>query len=385
MNDLKNNGASAIPRHSTNRDGEETPDLETEVPVVLPHFRATGTDVRALSNRVVDLSDDQVRLATRCDGLSTVRELSAGLSWPLARVYAALDGLERRRVVLRLAGVSPGPSSAAGAAIHVVIAPHVDDAALSLGGTLALGATPRPTYEVWTVFSRQSFQTGLRVPLAELDRVAEEEERLAGRCLGFRPVLLGRAGAQDRHGWPIRRVMGFTPDRVLSDPVLVRECDEVFDTLVARCRVTKAAVVYAPLGIGGHLDHVLINLAVVRLARSGLLDGADLLFYEDLPYAAAGPVDPIRVRLGARSEPTDVTDASDLKRRALLIYHTRLRRVQIDLCMDYALRLGGGLRYFERVWRFDPSAHELAPHPNDLSSLPAPSVGVSPVPWVLPC
>ena len=58
-------------------------------------------------------------------------------------------------------------------------------------------------------------------------------------------------------------------------------------------RAYPAATIYAPLGIGGHVDHCLTHQAARRI------DGP-VAFYEDMPYALLGNLTPLVMRPLAR-------------------------------------------------------------------------------------
>src|SRR5690606_4277005 len=88
----------------------------------------------------------------------------------------------------------------------IILSPHVDDAALSVGLRLA-AARGQGRCIVCNIFSDQSYQTGLRVPGSALGAVARAEDRLAGRILGYERCDLGLAGAQDRHGLSLARTL----------------------------------------------------------------------------------------------------------------------------------------------------------------------------------
>ncbi|ABD06776.1 hypothetical protein RPB_2070 [Rhodopseudomonas palustris HaA2] len=223
------------------------------------------------------------------------------------------------------------------APVDVVLSPHIDDAALSLGGTIAQA---RRRTLVVNAFTSQSYQTGLRVPPERLDAVACAEDRLAGRLLGYDAVSLGLAGAQDRHRLGLSATMGWPP-RDVADR-FAGEIDAVAQRAVAAIRnaLGRAAIgsLYAPAAIGGHLDHVVVALAGPAIAAAlGLSPGA-VAYYEDLPYAAAGWRGGVELRERAPRF-RDISAALERKRAALAIFKTRLRAPQIELCIAHAARI----------------------------------------------
>ncbi|MGZ3457714.1 MAG: PIG-L deacetylase family protein, partial [Archangium sp.] len=320
-----------------------------EQPLLLPHFHLSCGTLRTLEGRRLEPSPEALQVLELVDGLRSMAELEV-LAGP--RVRPALEELEELGVVVRL----PPPRAVASERPElVVLSPHFDDAALSVGGILAR-LSHRMRCDVLNIFSRQSFQSGLRVPPAELDRIALAEDELAARCLGFRTQVLGLSGAQDRHALSLRATLGLTASEVSSNPVFRRDVATVVERLSGWLQ--GIPLVLAPLGVGGHLDHVVTMLAARQLARRDVIARTALWFYEDLPYAAAPRVrledDPAPRAAGAVERlPVDIGPTLDRKRRALKVYRTRLRGSQLELCLTHAQRERADGSPAEWLWRQD--------------------------------
>lgn len=300
---------------------------------LLPHFALAPDGIRTLGGRRIPVDPVAASLA------ACLAEETALTDLPIddPATAAALASLLAQGLV----AILPAETVPAGEFVeNLVLSPHVDDAALSVGARLAARRGHGGRQRVCNVFSDQSYQTGLRVPASALGDVARAEDRLAGRILGYERRDLGLAGAQDRHGLALARTLGWSEARVRAEPAFVREVPALADRLAAllsqpECR---AARVLAPAGLGGHLDHVLVALAARRLLADRLLAPGRLAFYEDLPYAAAAPPLPA----DRRARPVLATrEALSLKLAALAVFRTRLRAPQIALCRARALTLGG--------------------------------------------
>jgi LmbE family N-acetylglucosaminyl deacetylase len=154
----------------------------------------------------------------------------------------------------------------------VVISPHPDDAVFSCGGWISeLARAGRVlVVNVFTEYAR-SFKAG---PVS-VGEQRYEEEREAGRLLGFESLRLGEMDAACRHE-EYRR-----PSRLFSAPIAadVDELPRLTRSLQARLDGLHYDLLLAPLGIGWHVDHVLAH----RVARQ-LTTSAPRLFYEDAPY-----------------------------------------------------------------------------------------------------
>jgi LmbE family N-acetylglucosaminyl deacetylase len=158
----------------------------------------------------------------------------------------------------------------------VVVAPHPDDAVLALGAALA-GSTA----SVVTVFSDETWTRlpyyAERPELARATLVAEDVAALGG--LGVPGDYLGYVDAADRPAWSD----GFLCDDVArvraAEPDLLRRL-----TAELGARLAGAPLAVAPLGVGGHVDHLLCREAVRDLHAAGRV--GDVAFYADMPYAA---------------------------------------------------------------------------------------------------
>jgi len=169
---------------------------------------------------------------------------------------------------------------------HIIVSPHLDDAALSLGGWIgALVARGAPVTVV-TVFSAAETQT--LSPLArELHRawgaeanpiaVRQREDEQAMHLLGATRQYLHELDALYRF-----------PDFQQAEDLFRRQAPE--ENLKARIKTAleplttsphSAVQLYFPLGIGGHVDHRLVASLGFELSAEGVHPH----FYEELPYA----------------------------------------------------------------------------------------------------
>ena len=176
----------------------------------------------------------------------------------------------------------------AGMTTHVYLSPHLDDAIYSCGGLLARQAAQGEPPHVLTLcagdppgplsaFARELHQ---RWGLPRAAVAARREEDLAA-CAAL--------GATASHG-PF-------PDAVyrLDNTGTPRYPDEnaIFGLLHPDeaglaaemgawldAQLPPEAVLYAPLGLGGHVDHILARMAAEQVR--------DPVYYPDFPYAGAG-------------------------------------------------------------------------------------------------
>ncbi|MCF4136428.1 PIG-L family deacetylase [Streptomyces sp. Tue 6430] len=241
------------------------------------------------------------------------------------------------------------------------MSPHPDDAALALGGTVA-----RQGARFLDVFSVETWtKDPYYAERPELTRrLLLDEEGVAARVLRARVELLGFVDAADRD---LRR------DRFFTDPAwsdgFAREEPQLFDALTERLAplLDGAGLIYAPLGVGGHVDHVACREAVLELARTGRLGTARVAFYEDQPYSLFSSAEETAKNLGARlaergpgalrPELLPVDDEAALtKCEALGAYRIQVRKGIIRRVHRHGVRLaeGSGFPAAERIWLMRP-------------------------------
>ncbi len=312
------------------------------VSILLPHFRPHKQGLQTAGGRIIELDHMKCELVARChpeDGLDAA-------SLP-TRELAALGGLEDAGYVVRLPSLIPPVPTGL---IDIILSPHIDDAALSLGGTMALRGSAEETIVI-NIFSSQSYQTGLRVAADRLDEIAGAEDRLAGRLLSYQSRCLGLRGARERHDLGMKPVMGWTAAEVSAQDRVQRDIALVATRAAAAVRDALSGAtlgrLFAPAGIGGHLDHLITALAAPRIAETVGIGQHRIIFYEDLPYAAGqmrGGVD----LSGCSMVLEDISAVDAAKRAGLSVFRTRLRTPQIELCMAHAARSGTGAGPAER-------------------------------------
>ncbi|MBC8077300.1 MAG: PIG-L family deacetylase [Chloroflexales bacterium] len=172
---------------------------------------------------------------------------------------------------------------------HIYISPHIDDAALSCGGAIARHVACGQRVLVMTVCAA--------APTADAP-LSGYASWLHGRWGGSDAAMALRQGediaAMETLGadylWlPFLDAIYRMPARYGSRDAIFGSLDPA-DTLPAALADTLAivaarapeAVLYAPLGVGNHVDHQVAFNAAWQLASNG----ASLAFYEEFPYAA---------------------------------------------------------------------------------------------------
>ncbi|MBF6327467.1 PIG-L deacetylase family protein [Nocardia transvalensis] len=159
----------------------------------------------------------------------------------------------------------------------VVVAPHFDDAVLALGASIAALVAGGKPVQVLTVFSgaRDDERHGERRQAFADYVVRRAEDDRAMRVLGTEARRLGLFERIFREPPPRG------PSSMFRTPADIARSDEVYAIRTTLTNlVDDDAMVLAPLGIGHHVDHVMVAAAALQTALQR--PGTDrLLFYED--------------------------------------------------------------------------------------------------------
>ena len=184
----------------------------------------------------------------------------------------------------------------------VVLSPHLDDAVLSCGALMIYAARRTPV-TVATLFTeagpppctlsarRYLRQVGAR-DAETLYRQRRSEDRAVLESMAVTWVHAGLTEAQYRHRnvagsrrwwsgllpelahiYPVYRVHVVSGRVAPADAGTLRQACE----FIQRLACAGPALVLAPLGVGGHVDHVLVRTAAER-------SGARVVYYSDFPY-----------------------------------------------------------------------------------------------------
>jgi LmbE family N-acetylglucosaminyl deacetylase len=197
------------------------------------------------------------------------------------------------------------------------VSPHLDDAAFSVGGTLAALADAGHQVTVVTCLTASVPDPAGFALACQLDKglgpdvdymaLRRAEDTAAMAVLGATPVHLDLPEAPHR---------GYSSAADLCAGV--HDGDEVWRDVAARLGALDADLWLAPQGLGGHVDHLQVGRAVAALGRP-------VLWWRDSPYVLRDPA--------ARPGPHVPAGLPEV--RAVQDRHRRA-----DACACYASQLG---------------------------------------------
>lgn len=187
------------------------------------------------------------------------------------------------------------PAGPSGDARVLALSPHLDDAVFSIGATLAQFVARGTSVTVCTLFSgvpdadlspfARSLhrQCGLP-PTPEAVLTRRREDVAALRVIGATAVhcdfldAIYRKDANETWPYPNEGALF----RTLTSQNEASLTNSVHQVLAAIIEGAQPGLVLTCLGIGGHVDHVLVRDLVCRLTAGA---GIRTLLWEDLPYA----------------------------------------------------------------------------------------------------
>jgi LmbE family N-acetylglucosaminyl deacetylase len=172
----------------------------------------------------------------------------------------------------------------------IYISPHLDDAVLSVGGLIHEQSQAGVQVEIWTIlcgfppdeelspFAQLLHYSWGISNTGDLIRARREEDLRACKIVGAAPVHFDFLDCIYRRGKNDEWLYGD-----IYAPVHEDEADfpaRIAESISARLEPTDQLVCH--LGIGSHVDHVLVRRAVDLLQRH-------ILYYADIPYLFKSP------------------------------------------------------------------------------------------------
>jgi LmbE family N-acetylglucosaminyl deacetylase len=240
----------------------------------------------------------------------------------------------------------------------VVLSPHRDDAAFSLGLTVESWLEQGHAVEVMNVFTRTehapysdagSLHPNDRASFASAVRKREDEAwvKLYASVAGRGKLTLDDLNLKDA---PLR--LHCSPAEVQSRTPLLTE--KVMLKLTRSLEAARADALVLPLGVGNHVDHLTVRMGALPADSSKQA----LAFYEDLPYTAQEPSAveaavqasslaagvPLQACFVGVERPSDA--AVTRKRRMALCYDSQIDDATADLIAGFCVQNAGR----ERLW-----------------------------------
>jgi glycosyltransferase involved in cell wall biosynthesis/LmbE family N-acetylglucosaminyl deacetylase len=248
------------------------------------------------------------------------------------------------------------------------ISPHLDDVILSCAGTLAHLVQHQAKVILVTAFTGDPSPEVALSPLAqqlhklwedeahpyqtrrEEDRAVAESLNIEYRWLGFLEAVYREPKLET-----VSELFSVEYDQTM-DPCFA----PLYQSFQQLFKEHPGALIFAPLGIGQHRDHLLVHQAVA-MARETTSTVGQVYYYEDYPYAARDGS--LQARLAqlpwkVKSLTVDVTHTFSERVRLIALYASQTSPLfgsadRIDAKVrSYATKVGSKHKSKERFWVF---------------------------------
>ena len=223
----------------------------------------------------------------------------------------------------------------------VIVSPHADDAAYSIGGLIQKSIFRSPVHIV-TLFGRSNYlrRSGFDNEPDTVSRLRYREDMSFAARVGAALTYLDFPEAALRIRSKSEGIFA-TDVKEPAPPNVQTTLDELFDEIRPRG-------VFAPLAIGQHRDHLIArDLAAGQATRAQL----PLFYYEDLPYAAALTRPQLRAHtqsVDARLRAVNVPVELAAKLNGLTLYRSQIGTEELQIVSEYARR-----------WRLDQAVERI--------------------------
>jgi LmbE family N-acetylglucosaminyl deacetylase len=250
---------------------------------------------------------------------------------------------------------------------HIYLSPHYDDAILSCGGTIAFQGMSSIKTLIVTIFggvgkkgehlsalaSNELRLKNMGTTAAEAIALRQQEDASACNTVAADYLWLDFPDAMFRSYTNSESLFG-TVER--ADLALEEQIAAILLEIHTRAPL---AVVYAPLGIGHHVDHQLVCSSADRLVHQQ----ANVKFYEDFPYVTVpGALADRQKELGFKfeDEMVEVSAQIRIKEDAIAHYHSQIAtlftneekmRATVDIYHGSIRTRYPGIK-IERYWRW---------------------------------
>jgi LmbE family N-acetylglucosaminyl deacetylase len=320
-----------------------------QIPHLLPLFHSVGWQCLEWTPNMIKgkLNDEMRAIASLIDGVKTMSDLAA-----LGADMHVVNQLIDQDIVVLVPGRTTSHPLKPLTERWSVISPHSDDAALSIGGTLAQ-LNDSIELSLLTMIG-SSRCAGTCAPLygdvETVTQIRTAEDDLYGEFIGAKVEC---ANIQDVEMYVDANGSRWA-ERIMDTPDDFR-LEQYVSGLKTHFDRHMPNVIVAPIAVGAHGDHAATHLAL-RTLLPDLLKKAPatrVFFYEDLPYCQYDqPALVKRLKEFNNLKPVTFTIDSTKKAQGVSIY--RSQYVAADIAWDileYAEKLSGkeGV-YVERLW-----------------------------------
>jgi LmbE family N-acetylglucosaminyl deacetylase len=236
----------------------------------------------------------------------------------------------------------------------IFISPHSDDIALSIGGMIAKNFFRRP-FEIITVFSKSVAACFQENNSTSVSKIREMEDNKYAEIIEAKINRLHLPDASMRE-YKGDQLNQFKDIDDISDPIYF----DVYNSLSNIISAHPEADIVCPLGIGNHIDHLLVLNVCTRLCVE---NNRRIIYYEDLPYAALFKLKDVQKRINTISSKhdleikpckVDITNKMGYKIRNIKIYRSQISCTNfISHVKIHSVRIGFNSEHLlDFIWNY---------------------------------
>lgn len=223
---------------------------------------------------------------------------------------------------------------------NIIISAHCDDALLSLGGYIL---SSKRVFIV-DIFGTCAWMKGSKhEDYNEITIINQREEKKAIKKSGAKLIIyeLPEALLRGYDCWNQKQILE-------SDKIISAAIKKIIEKLIG-----KNNNIFFPMGIGNHVDHVLINNQLKGIYDSLKLKNNKMFFYEDIPYAWYEGVGKKLKSLKKEwiLEPNLIDLSANLDKKISLIklYKSQIDETDCQKVVEYSRSIKKK-RVLERIW-----------------------------------
>ncbi len=228
--------------------------------------------------------------------------------------------------------------------MKVIFSPHIDDAFLSLGGSILNWIDNNEEVRVVNIFSISNYTKDGVGDSREITEKRKNEELNVSKITDVKVSFLDFPECLLR-GYKMKEETPFYPDMINEeiDKALLEKVEKA-----ALKEIDRAAYCFFPLGAGSHVDHLLVRDLGETLISKKIIKR--IAFYEDIPYIGWYAL-PEQFIKKMNLNPHIETIEMQRKIKVVENYHSQIEEEWVKAMKNYASKLLKNKKA-ERVWFF---------------------------------
>lgn len=328
--------------------------LEHErIPISLPHYFISENKLKSYWDEM-DVSNQEIEIWSNCNGEKNILQIAEHTGYDIKDCMACIERFEESGHVTFV--LPRGKKNDTGRNLRVgVFSPHPDDAVLACGGMLSewILQNEEANISIINLFSNENYsiKRELQKDLQVAKEVIEKEELTIGKMLGAGTINLDYYDAPLRGYESVKNIF-FLKEIKIQNEQDIQLVQEIKQDILNCIEENQFDVIFIPIGIGGHLDHILTRIAVSEVVDASFPEKR-VFFYEDQPYVSMSVTKEdtkLKFLEGMSCRKVPITAGVEWKQRLLQVYKSQLTNNQIKKVIQYSWGIQENLTPLECIW-----------------------------------